>query len=220
MLKSPESDAAAIVMVGSFNPAIFQPRWLGAQGLIRPEEAAAAKITIIQAEVADFSTEWFQLQVLQNRLMITTGDPGHFAPLRDLGAGVVTLLPHTPIQRLGLNRMLHFKMPSIEEWHRVGDTIAPKQPWKKIMEGAGLRSVLIEGRRRNGSEGLLHIKVEPSAKVQPGVYVEINEEFRSVAADGQTEGAEWVRDLLAGNWDDFMAFAQEGAEHVRGLSES
>jgi hypothetical protein len=52
----PEIDAASVVMVGSFNPTIFQPLWLGAQKLIRAEEAETAKITTIQAELTDFST--------------------------------------------------------------------------------------------------------------------------------------------------------------------
>ncbi len=46
-MKSPEISGASIVMVGSFNPAIFQPRWLGSQGIIRPEEAENAKISLI-----------------------------------------------------------------------------------------------------------------------------------------------------------------------------
>jgi hypothetical protein len=77
-MQTPEFERASVVMIGSFNPAIFQPLWLGAQKLIRPEEAQDAKITIVQAEVADFSTEWFQLQVLQNRFQLATTEPRHY----------------------------------------------------------------------------------------------------------------------------------------------
>jgi hypothetical protein len=31
-----ESEGASIVLLGSFNPGIFQPAWFGAHGLIRP----------------------------------------------------------------------------------------------------------------------------------------------------------------------------------------
>src|SRR5580700_8662375 len=101
MIKSPEIDAASVVMIGSFNPAIFQPRWLGTQGLIRPEEAESAKITTIQAVVADFSTEWFQLQALQNRFQLVSEDPRQYAPLRDLAGAIFAVLPHTPVTMLG-----------------------------------------------------------------------------------------------------------------------
>jgi hypothetical protein len=208
----PEIETASIVMIGSFNPTIFQPRWLGAQNLIRPEEAASAKITTIQAELADFSTEWFQLQVLQKRFLIVTTDPRHYAPLRDLGAGIFAILPHTPVSALGLNRSFHFRMPSKEAWHGIGDLLAPKEPWTAVMEGPGLRSVLMEGHRRHSDGGLLHIKVEPSVRVEHGLFVEINEEFKP-SVDAESEGAQWVPDRLAEHWDTILPFAESVAEH-------
>src|SRR5690348_15527594 len=150
MRKSPEIDSASIVMIGSFNPAIFQPRWLGAQHLIRPEEADTATISIIQAEVADFSTEWFELQALQNRFQIRSKDARQYAPLRDLAAAIFGILPHTPVQALGMNRTFHFRMPSIESWHGLGHLLAPKDHWNPIVEEPGLRSMLIQGRRKHG----------------------------------------------------------------------
>ena len=39
-----ELDDAAVVLLGKFNPAIFQPAWLGATNLVRKEEADGAKI--------------------------------------------------------------------------------------------------------------------------------------------------------------------------------
>ena len=126
MTKPPEYEAAIMVMVGAFNPTIFQPRWLGAQQLIRPEEAEHAKIVTIQPEVADFSTEWFQMQVLQNRFTLNTTDPGHYSALRDLAIAICTLLPHTPVSAIGINRAFHFQMPSNKAWHGIGDLLAPK----------------------------------------------------------------------------------------------
>src|SRR5829696_7901521 len=122
-MRAPEFEAVSIVMIGSFNPAIFQPRWLATQQLIRTEEAEKAKITIVQSELVDFSTEWFQLQVLQNRFQLASADPRQYGPLRDLAAAIFTVLPHTPISALGLNRQFHFKMPSRDAWHVVGDLL-------------------------------------------------------------------------------------------------
>jgi hypothetical protein len=215
-MKVPETDSASIVMIGSFNPAIFQPRWLGTQQLIRPEEAENAKITIVQAEVADFSTEWFQLQVLQNRLSLSSADPRQYSPLRDLAAAIFAILPHTPITAIGLNREFHFQMPSSEAWHGIGHLLAPKEPWGPIMEAPGLRSMTMQGRRKQGGEGILRIKVEPSLKVEHGLYVGINEEFRSAIGDG-SEGAQWVPDRLAEYWDATMRFAEDSAEHLLSL---
>jgi hypothetical protein len=215
-MRTPEIQGASIVMIGSFNPAIFQPRWLGSQQLIRPEEAEKAKVMIVQSDVADVSTEWFQLQVLQNRFSLATTDPRHFSPLRDLGAGLFVILPHTPVAALGMNRQFHFKTPSLGAWHAIGHLLAPKDPWKPVMDGPGLRSMLMEGRRKEANGGTLHIKVEPSSKVQNGLYVEVNEEFKA-PPDRDADGAQWVPDRLAEHWDAIMKFSETAAEHLLGL---
>ena len=216
MTKSSEIDGASIVMIGSFNPAIFQPLWLGSQGLIRPEEAENAKITTIQAELADFSTEWFQLQALHNRFQLVSADPRQFAPLRDLAGAVFAILPHTPVTALGVTRTFHFKMPSVDSWHGIGHLLAPKDSWNPIMEGPGLRSMLMQGRRKQAGGGLLHIRVEPSVKVEHGLYVEVNEEFKAPGND-ESEGARWVPDRLAEHFDAILNFSEVAADHLLSL---
>ena len=217
-MRTPDTDSAQIVMLGSFNPAIFQPRWLGKQQLIRAEEAEDAKIEIIRAEVADFSTEWFQLQVLQNRLTLASADPRHYAPLRDLAAALFTILPHTPITALGLNRMFHFKMPSSEAWHAIGHLLAPKDSWNPILESPGLRSMMMQGRRKHADGGTVRIKIEPSQKIEHGLYIEVNEDFRP--SGDESDGAQWVPGRIGDHWDATMEFAEEAAEHLLGLVNS
>lgn len=208
---SVEFDRAAVVMLGSFNPAIFQPRWLGSLGLIPPEESKNAKITIIQAEVADFSTDWFQLQVLTNRFMVASLDPRQFSPLRDLATGIFTILPHTPISAVGLSRSFHYKMPSKEAWNAIGDLLAPKEHWKTIMDNPGLRAMLMQGRRKELGGGDLHVKVEPSSKVEHGLYVEVNGEFRPTPEESL--GIEWVPRCLTEYWDPIMKLSEDTLEH-------
>jgi hypothetical protein len=212
-MRAAEHEGASIVMIGSFNPAIFQPRWLGTQKIIRPEEAANAKITIIQDEVADFSTEWFQLQVLQNRFSVASTDPRSYAPLRDLAASVCDMLPHTPVKALGMNRTFHFKADSVDAWHAIGHKLAPKDLWAAIVDSPGLRSMTMEGRRKGvDAEGRLNIKVEPSARINHGVFVEINEQYSARGAD--SDHARWVPERLAKYWDAVMSFSEAAAEHL------
>jgi hypothetical protein len=47
-------DLVSIVLVGNFNPAIFQPAWLAAKGLIRESEASAAVVEVIHPELAQY----------------------------------------------------------------------------------------------------------------------------------------------------------------------
>src|SRR3954467_6321102 len=101
----PELREASIVALGKFNPAIFQPHWYAVSKLIRPEEAEKAKIEVIHNELTVFSTEWFKVEITQERFAISTPDPTKNLPLRDLAMGTFKILEHTPINAFGFNSL-------------------------------------------------------------------------------------------------------------------
>jgi hypothetical protein len=149
-------------------------------------------------------------------MSLSSTDPRQYGPLRDLAAAIFTILPHTPVTAIGFNRLLHFKMTSTEAWHGLGHLLAPKELWNAIMEGPGLRSMIMEGRRKQTGGGVLHIKVEPSTKVEHGVYLEIHEEFKA-SGECESEGAQWVPGRLAEHWDVIMKFSEDAAEYILSL---
>ncbi len=154
------------------------------------------------------------MQVLQNRFQLTSQDPRQYAPLRDLAVGVFSFLPHTPVTALGINRNFHFKMRSAGTWHAIGHLLAPKEPWTPIVETPGLRSMLIQGRRKDANGGVLHVKVEPSLLVEHGLYLEVNEEFKVTTEKKEPEGAQWVPERLVEQWDDILKFAEISARNI------
>src|SRR3989304_1023383 len=160
-----EIESAVIVLRGNFNPSIVQPFWLAAHGLIRSEEAEAAKIDIITPPLASFTAVWLTLQVTQDRFSASTTDAAHYEPLRDLVVGIFSLLEHTQFDKMGINRQMHYRMPSEERWHALGHLLAPKAAWKDMMVHPGLRSLIIEGLRVGIPEAKIYVKVEPSVKV-------------------------------------------------------
>lgn len=205
-----EKEGASVVMLGSFNPSIFQPRWLATLGLIRTEEADDATIGIIQQQVADFQAGWFRLQVLENRFLLQALDAAHYGPIRDLAAGIFRLLPHTPVTRLGLTRWFHFPMDNTELWHKVGHKLAPKDWWNPIMENAGLRTMTMQGKRPKSEVGTLLVKIEPSVVVQPGIFVEVTEDFAAPGpSDGDIASAMWVPGRLDKDWEGIMKYAED-----------
>ena len=210
-MRSIEKEGTQIVMLGAFNPTIFQPRWLGSVELIRPEEAKNAQIATIQAQVADFTTDWFRMQVLQNRFLLQSLDATHYGPLRDLVAGIFNLLPHTPVNRMAIGKWFHYKMDTAEAWHDVGNKLAPKEFWNPLMEGAGLRSMMMQGRRPDGESGTLFVKVEPSNLVTPGVFIDVTEDFMRFREE-EVADAQWVAGRLDKHWDPMMKYAEEVAE--------
>ena len=67
-------------------------------------EAEAARFEMIDRELMQLALPWAEMLVRFDRLQIQSleelPDPGH---IRDLAAGIMTLLPHTRLSRLGIN---------------------------------------------------------------------------------------------------------------------
>lgn len=206
-----ELEDVSIVILGSMNPTIFHPMWFADNNLIRREEAHEAKIEIIHREATIFSTEWFSCQVLPERFYIDTENASMFSLLKDLVIGAFKVLEHTPVQALGLNSNLHFRAPSEEAWHKIGHSLAPKQAWSQIVDNPGMRSLLVEGTRSGSQANKLNIRVEPSTKVEPGVYFNINHHF-VIPPRGDvnaTAGNSKLFDIIEGEWEGMLAYRNE-----------
>src|SRR5438046_875496 len=87
-------------------PAAIHPGWLGAHGLIRPDDAEKAKIRMIAPEVSIFELPWANIQVLSNRFEVVVKDPTDFEAGRDLVASIFRLVDGWPLGALGINH--HF----------------------------------------------------------------------------------------------------------------
>jgi hypothetical protein len=83
-----EIDGVSVVLVGSFNPAIFQPGWLARHELVAVDEADAPDVQIVSREVTQFSTELFDIQVTHNQFVATTARVPSFGMLLDLVVGI------------------------------------------------------------------------------------------------------------------------------------
>jgi hypothetical protein len=115
-------DGASIVVLGSFNPKIFQPFWFANQGLIRPEEAEKAELAVVHPEISAFNLGWVAVQVSNDRFTASTlKDP---VLMRDFVLGTFQILEHTPVRLMGMNRDLHYTLDTEDDWHRLGPTCA------------------------------------------------------------------------------------------------
>jgi hypothetical protein len=54
-VRTPEVEGVNVVLLGSFNPRIFDPWWFAKEGLIQDDEAKNAEITVMTSNVAVFS---------------------------------------------------------------------------------------------------------------------------------------------------------------------
>jgi hypothetical protein len=189
MSQAPEIAGTSIVSVGRFNPSIFHPAWFTKNDLLPPEEAAAARVEFVAPQAARFETDWLRCQVTLEQLSFSTTATEQREALRDLFLGTFELLRHTPMFFLGINNEAHFKMSDKEVWDGIGHALTPKDLWTQFLDRPGLRSISIQGERSDGRRGYVLVSVEPSQRIDPGIYVRLNDHF-----DLRPEGSSEVPD--------------------------
>jgi hypothetical protein len=131
--------------------------------------------------------------------------------LPDLVRGTFFVLSRTPVTALGLNRQMHFSLESEENWHRLGDRLAPKEGWNEILEGRpGMRALIITTKMGDAAGSVFTVRVEPSAQVKFGVYFDINEHFPASTKDALKS----LMDTIRERWEESQAYAAKVANHI------
>ena len=204
-----EIQGASVVLLGDFNPKIFQPAWFAAEGLIRKQEAEEANIEIVHPEVVSFTLEWLQLQVTREHFIVATIQEPYYEFVRDLVLGTFSLLRHTPLHKMGLNTDKHFRMGSEDAWHTLGHRLVPKDLWQGVLDSPGMRSLTIEGKRPDGLKGYIRVQVEPSVRIHPGVYFRVNDHYE-VAEPKSVLGSQEILTCLERSWEE----SRRRAEHI------
>lgn len=171
-----EIDSLNIVVLGAFNPAIFQPLWMAKQGLVRDEEAEAADVAVIAKNVTNVGIGPFRVQVEQARALFEINDIAHQQPLEDLVVSLSELLPHVPVRAVGFNRHMHYAVGSKSKLDKLGFELAPQAPWAGLLGNPEMR-VLVTWGRRDGSDARFQVQVEPSQRIKFGLFVSTNEEY-------------------------------------------
>lgn len=210
---------ANVVLRGQFNPAMFHPAWLAAHDLIRDQEADAAEIKIIHPEAAVFDVEWLQVRVTRDRFQAASVQEAYYEALRDLVLGTFTILDQTPLRVMGVNRDFHYQLGSEEAWHAVGDRLAPKQDWSGILKEPGLRSLTMQGRRPDSYSGYIGVKVQPSNRVDLGIYIEVNDHYQLTSDSNTPAGKSDVFTILSEDWQDSMKRGVDIATRLTGLGD-
>lgn len=171
------SEELSIVLLGDFNPKIFQPTWFALQGLIRESEAETAPVELVHSDYTSFSTDWFALQVTRDKFNLTVKSLTYKKHLTDLALGTFQKLSHTPINAMGLNISKGLRFKSVKDWHGFGHYIAPKSPWNGLLKNPGTRSIMIESQRDNDFPGYNLITIDPVTSGSFDANVRINNHY-------------------------------------------
>ena len=148
------------------------------------------------------------LEVTLDRLSARTTQIQHLDTLRGLVLGTFSLLRHTPVTQMGINRQAHFRSASEEEWHKLGHHLAPQEPWTGLLEKPGMRRLQMQGQRTDEYRGRITVVVEPSLRVKPGfgVYFEVNDHYEN---DVEEKGLQCERmmQILGARWQTSLDWA-------------
>jgi hypothetical protein len=212
---------ASVVANGSFNPAIFHPWWLVAQGVIKEDEATSASVEITHPEVARFSIPGVHFDIQTEQMTIRV-EAEPFIRAADLFYVIFgEKLDKTPITAAGVNYWAHVQLNDYEQRQRFGRKLAPIEPWGEFgraMEVKGpkgtggfstliMRSVWTD----YGDEGAVNVAVQPSARVpnEAGAFIHVNNHF---SADAAKESGFPV--LVAERFDECLRTARGIIEHL------
>ena len=201
---------ASVVVVGSFNPMIFNPDWFIRHGLMSPSDMDENQIEIIHREISKFSMGWLSVEIVNNRFLARTNDASSFLPLRDLVVSIFSILSETPVTGLGMNKIFNFSFRDEDIWHKLGDVLAPKGIWHTVLpERVGLSSLKVESPRKDDLNGKIHVTVESfrSDEIKNGVRLNVNNHI-DLAEELN------IQTILQENWEPSLNLADDISQKI------
>lgn len=208
----PVQNVFAVVLLGKFNPNIFHPLWYAQNGLIPFEEVESITELICSDEVSTFVYNDIHFQIERHRFGLTTRDESRVFPLRDLVTATFQILENTPLTAFGFNRDMQFELKDSETWHQVGHCLAPKSPWKDVLQTPGMLVVGMVGTRSASPLDKINIRVQPVMTGNHAVHVAINQHHDLDKDASYSERTADAVSLINADWASFLAYALEAAQ--------
>jgi hypothetical protein len=215
----PDAEGLEVVVIGSFNPAIFHPEWFLGQKFIAEEEAKSSEehLNVVGREVTDIQLCGMKLLCLHDRLSLNTSNISKAARMQDLLLQIFTTLSHIPITACGINPHAHYRVSDVNYWHKIGHTLAPKDlVWGELLEQPGMQSLLIKAQRKGEFPGETYLGIEPSldSRFHPGIFVRANYHFPFPKETIHSGSAELLLKFLKTDWEQACAKARGVADKV------
>ena len=225
----PEIGQCTIVLLGRFNPLIFAPHWFFKHDLLSAEQVEAAKVGFITEQISVLTFGKIRLQAEVARLSMETAE-APWIDLCDFAARTLTVIPSTPINQMGINRLVHFSVGTEERRNRIGQILAPLEPWgewgKEIAEspperrGGCIDLTMRLPRIGEGYKGHLQISVQPSVHIRGnvGIYALTNDHY-DVGPITETADCVAITKLLIDNFERSIERSEQLIDQVMSLGE-
>lgn len=184
-----EEQGVSIVANGTFNPAIFHPAWFTKHDLLTPEEEESAKVSIVHPEVSQFQVPGLKFDIQTERALIQAAAEPLVRAADIFSRLFGDLLPHTPIDSIGMNYWAHFRLNSWAQRQKFGRRLAPLDDWgefAKLMDSkdralaGGFSTLAFRAKtNENGDLGSINVTIQPSSRVENdvGVFMNVNHHY-------------------------------------------
>jgi len=228
MKSEPEYLGVSIVLVGDFNPAIFQPAWFAANGLLAQTEADNAEIQVIHPDISVFFTDWVRIRVEKKKFTAEINEQPYIR-LHDLVVNIFgEFLPQTPVNQVGINFTAHVHISSAEEMDNIGRALAPIEPWGetgKLMDRfpagdknhGGLKSLKMQIPREDADVGgAIFATVEPSSRIKQGIFVQVNDHYE-LPEDPNRLGSAEILKIVRQVFEPSMNYSENILDHIVAL---
>lgn len=174
-------ESLSIVMLGNFNPTIFQPYWFSSKGLIRENESSNAKIQVIHSSVVQFELDWVSFLITKDKFQAITTRESYFELVKDLVISTFKILSETPIDALGINHTYNFTLKNQKNYTKFGEWLGNLSLWQESVPEAKLLTLeIFHEKKENGELGSQKIRITPSdlPNLNFGVAIDFNEHIQ------------------------------------------
>lgn len=198
-----EEQGISIVANGAFNPAIFNPSWLCRHELISAGEEEASTIEIIHPEISQFTVPGIKFDIQTERAALNGLAEPFIRAVEMFSQIFERLLPHTPIDNVGVNYWVHFTAKDWAQRQRFARLFVPIEPWGEFGQllesddknlAGGFSTLSMRAAFPDyGENGSINVHLQPSAKIggDNGVFAAVNHHFSNF--DGENAGGAVLR---------------------------
>ncbi|ORU93413.1 MAG: hypothetical protein A6F72_06780 [Cycloclasticus sp. symbiont of Poecilosclerida sp. N] len=202
-----------IVLLGSFNPAIFHPEWFIKNNIIAEWEYTQKDILFVPDVTRVSLPSERYLAVLPDQFSIRATMPSDFLGLRDIVTSTFTLLKETPINQMGLNYTAVFKL-SKDDWVTFGKKLVPTEVWTnsakyfselddKKKEQAGLLALTMHLPRPDELNGFILSRLRVKSFENYEIIFEINNHIEI-----ENKDVSQMLKILESSWEKSLLFAE------------
>jgi len=200
----------SIVLLGDFNPLMFQPEWFGRNDVISMEDVEFARNpnnslqTIIVPAFTLFRTSQLSVKVEPDRFQILA-EKEPWITVKDFVKKTFEKLGGLTIRAYGFNYSAHYRFNGVSEMHAFADKLTPKLYWKTLLGNdvtgddrkGGLLSLQMFQSKEN-NEGYVTVLLQDSRHVKPGIFLTCNDHV-SISEDDSS--AEIVMEKIENTFD-------------------